>query len=335
LSNNIISDTPLPPTISLGPFQGITDHIFRNHFETFFGSVDKLYTPFFTAIHKADSKNLQGAELDPVHNDISKLIPQILSNEAAEIKRFAGFCSTLGYKEINLNMGCPFPRVARKKRGSGMLPYPELVDQILTIYFENPSLNLSIKCRLGYLEHNEIEKLIPVFNKFPLAELIVHARTGKQLYKETANPSAFNQIKNNFRKIPAYNGDIFTLCQFTSLRAIMPDVDHFMLGRGLLADPFLAAEIKGRQFINKKSLLEAFLYALFTDRLRETNYALTTLGRMKELWSYLRWSFDDPVNTWRLIKKTNSIESYEDAVKMIFSAFEWKGSGFANPKNSD
>lgn len=322
----------MQPTLSLGPFQGITDHIFRNRFEEFFGGIDKCYTPFFTAIHKADSKNLHGAELDPKINDTSRLIPQILSNDAAEIMRFADFCAKLGYKEINLNMGCPFQRVARKKRGSGILPYPELIDQILAFFFENPPLKLSLKCRLGYLESYEIENLIPVFNKFPLAEIIIHARTGKQLYKGTADQAAFIQIKNQFREVPTYNGDIFRVSQFDNLRLHMPDVDHFMLGRGLLADPFLAAETKGTQFMDKKFHLEHFLTAVFNDRLRETNYSLATLGRMKELWSYLRWSFDDPVNIWRLIKKTNSIESYEAAIKSIFLEYEWKGSGFSNSR---
>ena len=111
------------PFLSLGPFQGITDAPFRNVFKRHFGGVDKFYTPFFTGIHKeTHAKNLQGEEIDPRYNDVETLTPQILSSDAEEILRFAKQCKELGYKEINLNMGCPFPRVANKKRGCGMLP---------------------------------------------------------------------------------------------------------------------------------------------------------------------------------------------------------------------
>ncbi len=324
---------PMAPQISLGPFQGITDHIYRNLFMTYFGGVDKLYTPFFTGIHKTEAKNLKGAALDPHLNDTSILVPQILSNDGAEIIRFARFCAKNGFNEINLNMGCPFPRVARKKRGSGLLPFPELVEQILSEYYENPPLKLSIKCRLGYQESTEINALIPIFNRYPLHEVIIHVRTGKQLYKGIADQASFAKIKNQLNQIPAYNGDIFSSDQMIRLQNLLPDVVHFMLGRGLLADPFLAAEIKGQTYIDKPKILKEFLEATFEARLVETNFALTTLGRMKELWGYLRWSFDDPVNIWRLIRRTNALDNYKETVGKVFADFEWKGAGFAQKTN--
>ena len=170
--------------LSLGPFQGITDAPFRNVFKRHFGGIDKFYTPFFTGIHKEEhAKNLQGEEIDPRYNDVETLTPQILSTDAEEILRFAKQCKELGYKEINLNMGCPFPRVANKKRGSGLLPYPDKVEALLKRVFEEIDIDFSVKCRLGYFSPDEIEAIIPIFNKFPLSELIIHPRIGKQLYK--------------------------------------------------------------------------------------------------------------------------------------------------------
>ena len=123
--------------LSLGPFQGITDAPFRNVFKRHFGGIDKFYTPFFTGIHKEEhAKNLQGEEIDPRCNDVETLTPQILSTDADEILRFAKQCKELGYKEINLNMGCPFPRVANKKRGCGLLPYPDMVEAMFERIFE-------------------------------------------------------------------------------------------------------------------------------------------------------------------------------------------------------
>ena len=151
--------------LSLGPFQGITDAPFRNVFKKHFGGIDKFYTPFFTGIQKDHAKNLQVEEIDPACNDVEHLTPQILSTDATEILRFATQCKELGYQEINLNMGCPFPRVANKKRGCGLLPYPEKVEALLNGVFEHIDLKFSIKCRLGYFEPDEIVPIIDIFNK--------------------------------------------------------------------------------------------------------------------------------------------------------------------------
>ena len=232
--------------LSLGPFQGITDAPFRNVFKRHFDGIDKFYTPFFTGIHKEEhAKNLQGEEIDPRYNDTATLTPQILSTDAEEILRFAKQCKELGYKEINLNMGCPFPRVANKQRGCGMLPYPDKVETMLDRVFEGiGDVKFSVKCRLGYFKPEEIDDIIPVFNKFPLSELIIHPRIGKQLYKGEADVERFKALMPQINAPLVYNGDIFSVDSFGRIREAVQPVNCFMLGRGLLANPFLAEEIK-------------------------------------------------------------------------------------------
>ena len=230
------------PLLSLGPFQGITDAPFRNVFKRHFGGIDKFYTPFFTGIHKEDhAKNLQGEEIDPKYNDIETLTPQILSSDAEEILRFAKQCKQLGYKEINLNMGCPFPRVANKKRGCGLLPYPDTVEAMLERVFEAiGDMKFSVKCRLGYFSPEEIDAIIPIFNRFPLSELIIHPRIGKQLYKGEADVERFKALIPQINAPLVYNGDIVSVESFERIREQVQPVTQFMLGRGLLANPFLA-----------------------------------------------------------------------------------------------
>ena len=330
------------PFLSLGPFQGITDAPFRNVFKRHFGGIDKFYTPFFTGIHKEDhAKNLQGEEIDPRCNDVETLTPQILSTDAEEILRFAKQCKQLGYKEINLNMGCPFPRVANKKRGCGLLPYPDKVEAMLERVFEEIDVKFSVKCRLGYFSPEEIDAIIPIFNKYPLSELIIHPRIGKQLYKGEADVERFAALIPYINVPIAYNGDIFSLNDFGRIRDAVQPVNQFMLGRGILANPFLAEEIKasvieGRndEAIPKSISLDCFVprndakrqterlhnyvLDLYEDRLHHAGGNPKVLGRMKELWSYLMYSFEDPQTVWRKIKKINALKEYEDAVESIF-----------------
>jgi len=341
------------PLLSLGPFQGITDAPFRNVFKRHFGGVDKFYTPFFTGIHKEDhAKNLQGEEIDPRYNDIETLTPQILSTDAEEILRFAKQCKELGYKEINLNMGCPFPRVANKKRGCGLLPYPDIVEAMLERVFAAIDIKFSVKCRLGYFDPKEIDAIIPIFNKFLLSELIIHPRIGKQLYKGQADVERFKALIPYINAPLVYNGDIFSVESFEHIKGILNDgpstdsgtcesVNQFMLGRGILANPFLAEQIADtRDFADthgvsqqgepvgthhirpqthdKTDRLHNYVLDLYEDRLRHAGGSPKVLGRMKELWSYLMNSFEEPQVVWRKIKKINALKEYEDAVETIF-----------------
>ena len=310
------------PFLSLGPFQGITDAPFRNVFKRHFGGVDKFYTPFFTGIHKEEhAKNLQGEEIDPRCNDVETLTPQILSTDAEEILRFAKQCKALGYKEINLNMGCPFPRVANKKRGCGMLPYPEMVEAMLERVFEGiGDMQFSVKCRLGYFNPEEIEVIIPIFNRFPLSELIIHPRIGKQLYKGKADVERFVALMPSIHAPLVYNGDIVSVESFGHIYEAVQPVNSFMLGRGILANPFLAEEIcEGAWNTPERTeRLHTYVIDLYEERLRHAGGSPKVLGRMKELWSYLMYSFEEPQVVWRKIKKINALKEYEDAVEEIF-----------------
>jgi len=309
--------------LSLGPFQGITDAPFRNVFKRHFGGIDKFYTPFFTGIHKEEhAKNLQGEEIDPKFNDVETLTPQILSTDAEEILRFAKQCKQLGYKEINLNMGCPFPRVANKKRGCGLLPYPDMVEAMLERIFEEIDIDFSVKCRLGYFSPDEIEAIIPIFNKFPLSELIIHPRIGKQLYKGEADVKRFAALISYINAPLVYNGDIFSVENFEHILEATQPVNRFMLGRGLLTNPFLAEEIRGGAWNapERTERLHAYVIDLYEDRLRHAGGSPKVLGRMKELWFYLMYSFEEPQVVWRKIKKINALREYEDAVEEIFKS---------------
>ena len=340
--------------LSLGPFQGITDAPFRNVFKRHFDGIDKFYTPFFTGIHKEEhAKNLQGEEIDPCCNDVETLTPQILSTDAEEILRFAKQCKELGYKEINLNMGCPFPRVANKKRGCGLLPYPDKVEAMLDRVFEEIDIKFSVKCRLGYFSPEEIDAILPIFNKFPLSELIIHPRIGKQLYKCEADVERFKELMPQINAPLVYNGDIVSVDSFERIRGVIeslscgglrvkpamtpieetspksvivdkgpqsPVLKGYMLGRGILANPFLAEDIcrNASNTPERSERLHAYVLDLYEDRLHHAGGSPKVLGRMKELWSYLMYSFDEPQDIWRKIKKINALKDYEEAVETVF-----------------
>ena len=83
----------------------------------------------------------------------------------------------LGYNEVNLNLGCPSGTVVSKKRGAGFLRYPEELDAFLDRIYTECDMKISVKTRIGFENPDEIYRLIEIFNKYPVYELIIHPRT--------------------------------------------------------------------------------------------------------------------------------------------------------------
>lgn len=308
--------------LSLAPFQGITDVVYRNVFMKHFGGIDKFYTPFFTGIQKDNSKSLRGEEIDPRFNDVNIVVPQILSNTAEEIVRFANQCKSMGYTEFNLNMGCPFPRVANKTRGCGLMAdYQRTTAMLKEVCNNIDGIKFSIKCRLGYYSDDEILRFVDTFNSLPFIEIIVHPRIGKQMYTGEASLEKFKELIPLINKPLIYNGDIYSVEKYKSVvENISTDDTHTMLGRGLLTNPFLAEEIKqiNDNQQDKNARLHKFVVDLYVERLRHAGGSPKIIGSMKELWKYMMNIFDDPQNVWRNVKKVNHLDEYEDAVEKIF-----------------
>lgn len=306
-------------TLSLAPFQGITDVVYRNVFKKHFAGIGKFYTPFFTGIQKDNSKSLRGEEISPDFNDVKTVVPQILSNTAEEIIRFANQCKSMGYTEFNLNMGCPFPRVANKTRGCGLMVDPDRTIKMLNDVFEQiDGIKFSIKCRLGYYNDEEIYAFVDTFNTLNFSEIIIHPRIGKQMYTGEASIDKFKALIPLINKPLVYNGDIFDVEKYNMVAPFAP----IMLGRGLLTNPFLAEQI---QYIEnqkeKKHRLHDFVVDLYVERLRHAGGSPKIIGSMKELWKYMMNIFDDPQNVWRKVKKVNHLDEYETAVETIFNEY--------------
>ena len=312
--------------LSLAPFQGITDVVYRNMFMKHFGGIDKYYTPFFTGIQKDNSKSLRSDEIDPRSNDVNIIVPQILSNNAEEIIRFANQCKSMGYPEFNLNMGCPFPRVANKTRGCGLMADPNRTIAMLEEVCDNINgIKFSIKCRLGYYSPDEIFKFIETFNSLPFSEIIVHPRIGKQMYTGEASLEKFNELIPLINKPLIYNGDIYTVEKYHSVvENISTDNNHTMLGRGLLTNPFLAEDIKqiNDNQKDRQTRLHNFVVSLYVERLHHAGGSPKIIGSMKELWKYMMNIFDDPQNVWRNVKKVNHLDEYENSVEKIFNEYK-------------
>lgn len=308
--------------IYLAPFQGITTHTFRYVYSGHFKCVSKYYTPFFSKIdHDRRLSQKKLSELQHLGPGYPEVVPQILSKDAVEIVRFAKICADLGYKELNWNLGCPFPQVADKKRGSGLMAHPEMVNLILEEVMPQMPIRFSIKCRLGHTDISEIDLMLPVFNNYNISELTVHGRIGKQLYSGSVDNEKIMQILPKVKSEFIHNGDVNTVIDFRKVSALMPLIDKWMIGRGILSNPFLPEEILGIDTGNRIVRLKKFLDELFYYYKVNLDNRLTLLNILKEYWDYLFDWFDNPIKIKRIIKRANTFAEYEDAVSRVFENF--------------
>jgi len=317
------------PKIYLAPFQGVTTYTYREIYTKYFGGIDKLFTPFFTGIHKSKSLEKRAVDLNFTYQNRVEVVPQVLSKDAEEILRFAEVCQSKGFKEINWNLGCPYPRVANKKRGSGILPYPEMVNEILEKVIPQLEIDFSVKCRLGYFSEDEILNIIDVFNTHKIYELIIHARIGKQLYTGDVRLEAFKKALDKSNVEVVYNGDIFSKCDFVKFNDDFQLTSKWMIGRGMLRDPFLPAIIKGLPVPDlsyQPKIIDKFVTDLYLAYRKKMNDRLQAINVMKELWGFMSLSFDNPQKVFNNIKKTKTFDEYEEAVASAFQNYEWLGS---------
>jgi len=302
--------------IYLAPLQGLTDWIFRESYAEHIGLFDKTFTPFVRMQHGEFYRPSQCNDLLPAHNSFQKPVPQFLGNDVDSFKRFEELCIEHGYSEANINMGCPYPMVTGKRMGAGLLSHPEQVNLLLDGIFNGTKLKLSVKCRLGLENMTEFEQLIPVYNAFPLEEIIIHPRVGKQQYKGEANAEAFSHYAKQLNHPVCYNGDILKKADIEQIQQLAPQIDRFMIGRGILQNPFLLAELR-QQDINqqdKVKMLRNFHLALIEHSKQKYSGDLHFLKRFEELWSYHAESFENGRKIYKLVKKSKTLAQYETVV---------------------
>lgn len=311
--------TPSPRcALYLAPLRGVTDALFRLTFERYFGAFDFLLAPFIPT--------LKGVAVAPSHirdvtaesNDRHRLIPQIIGNNPDQFLTLCEHLGLLGYHHINWNLGCPHTPITRKKRGSGLLPHPELVAAFLQQVIPRlpPTTQLSVKVRLGLEQKSDLGKIIPVLNAFPLAEVTIHPRTGAQQYRGSADLDAFEEYFGLIAHPVVYNGDIFSLDDFLRVQRRFPTVNKWMIGRGIITNPFLLASIKAGSIVTPDlSLFGAFHDELFAKNSELLQGQSHLLGKMKEFWGYAANLFPESGKLLKSIQRCVYVDRYIDIVK--------------------
>lgn len=319
------------------PMEGITGYTYRNVHHACYPGMDAYFSPFLSPNQHHAINPKEKRDILPEHNVGVPLIPQVLTNKSEFLLATAKeLKERYGYEEVNLNLGCPSKTVVSKGKGAGFLAETEKLERFFEEVFERIEAaggvypRISVKTRLGMESPEEFVKLLEIYNRYPLSELIIHPRVQKDFYKNTPNPEAFAEAVSESKHSLCYNGDICTLSDYLRVRELFPTVEKIMIGRGLLKNPELAMEIQAYEECMAKgkpwngyevsvNRIKKYHNLLFDNYMEQMSGDTNVLFKMKELWVYLAEQFPEEERLIKKMKKASRLEEYERLAGELFS----------------
>lgn len=309
--------------IHLAPVQGHTEAPFRHfHAEAYGGDLITYYTPFIRLEHGEVRRKDENDAFSPLNSN-QRLVHQLIFRDEAELSSLMDWAVEHDLRNVNINMGCPFPLQTAKGRGAATVARPEAADAvenaIANALQRNPDMQFSVKMRLGMKDSDEWIPLIERLNNLPLSYIAVHPRVARQQYGGEVDLDAFARMLKASRIPLIYNGDIRTPEDAARIRDRFPEVTDIMIGRGILARPSLAAEIEsGEEWSRERRVaamleLHSTLLSYYEEKLVGGDHQI--LSKIKPFWEYAEEEIGR--KAWKGIKKASNMAKYHTAVASI------------------
>ena len=272
-------------TVSVAPMMDCTD----KHEIYFLSLISKnvhLYTEMIVAnaIIRGDKNRL--LSFKKINNPVTLQIGGSDPNELAEACRIS---EDYGYKEINLNLGCPSKKVQKNKFGACLMKEPDLVAKCIESMSKATKLPITVKIRIGYNDVEDFEFLksfIKITKNAGSHKFIIHARKAllkKLTPKENLNipPLKYDfvyKLKNHFKNDEIIiNGGIKTIQE---IKDHLTKVDGVMIGRAIYHSPYFLAEIEKNIFGNRNVPTRSEVMENFIPYIQEETSKGTQLNRI-------------------------------------------------------
>lgn len=274
------------PKLWLAPLHGVTVYTFRNCLFRHASGIDATIAPFVPVQEAAKLNVRKWKDLLPENNTGTVLIPQLMGTVPSFFTdTMNALHDELGYTHFNWNLGCPMHPIVRKKRGCGLMPFPDEVEKIVETACRLP-YGFSVKMRLGMHSPEEGLEIARRLNSYPLEFIVIHPRLGDWQYEGQPDLETLDTFLSICHHKIIYSGDIFQLPDYQYLSKRYNQIQDWMLGRGLLRNPFLAEEIKNSAQLSDSQKRNRFneFYEDIVQRLLEVRTENGTLASLKELW---------------------------------------------------
>ncbi|MDO4527098.1 MAG: tRNA-dihydrouridine synthase family protein, partial [Candidatus Saccharibacteria bacterium] len=276
---------------------------------------DLFFTEFTNVSSYASEKGrwnaLERLKIAPTDQPI---IAQIWGKNPEHFAETVGALESLGFEGVDLNFGCPDKNVNRTGGGAAMIKTPELAVACLQNAQDNTNLPVSVKTRLGWATPDEYQTWLPVLLREHPAALTVHLRTRKEMSKVPAHyeliPAIIklkNQISPETKLV--INGDIKNRAHALELHEKYPEIDGFMIGRGVFQNPYCFTDHTPTQEELMELLnLHLDLFAKHTKTSEKSNLRTPSYEPMKHFFKIYISGFPGASDLRAKLMETHSVE---------------------------
>lgn len=308
----------------VAPLQGFTEAPFRHFHAALYGHDKCSATPltYFSPFIRVEKGELRAKDIRDIASPLDvnhHLIPQAICRDRNEFAKIADAVIAAGYNALDLNLGCPFTPQVRKGRGAGLLEHPDSLKEIASAMTNDyPGLSFSIKMRLGVVNPDEWQQVLPIIESMPLTHLTIHPRTASQQYSGELRLSEFASLASATHHPVIFNGDLRSMADIAHIRETLPSLAGVMVGRGLLMRPSLLREyLDGHEWsLQERHEMLLRLHSSILDHFTAVLHGETQiLSKIKPLWEYFSNDFDR--KTVKKILKATRLQAYLDAISTL------------------
>lgn len=280
-----IRNIPIDPPLILSPMAGVTDYTFRRLIKRR-GGVGLVVSEFIS-VEGLTRNNPKAKRQMRFDEDERPFAVQIFGGQPERMALGAEMAQEVGADILDVNCGCPAPKVVKNGGGSGLLRDLPRLETILTEIKRSITIPLTLKLRTGYSDSTiNVVDVARMAEQCGVEHIQVHGRTREQGYKGLANWDLIRAVKDAVRIPVSGNGDITTI-DYGMNRWRESGVDGILIGRGAMQNPWIFRQfqdvLEGREpyqpdLDEKKSVLLEFF-----GLCREDMPELVALGKMKQL----------------------------------------------------
>ncbi|HEY8411487.1 MAG TPA: tRNA dihydrouridine synthase DusB [Pyrinomonadaceae bacterium] len=317
-----IRDVEINPPLILSPMAGVTDVSFRRLLKRR-GGVG-LSVSEFISVEGLTRNNPKSKRQMRFYADERPFAVQIFGGQPERMAMAAEMAQEIGADILDVNCGCPAPKVVKHGGGSGLLKDHSRLETILKEIKKVITIPLTVKIRAGFYDHaiNAVETA-KLAEDCGVEHIALHGRTKEQGYRGLANWDLVRQIKETVKVPVSGSGDVTTIeGAFEKFRDT--GCDGVLIGRGAMANPWIFRQIEdamhGREIFEPTLADKRAILHEYFDMLREDMPETPAINRMKQLAGQFTRGLQGGALFRTSIYHSHSVEEVLDRIEEYFSA---------------